>query len=118
MPSGRRLLITLATLLVVLLGGASVAVAQARNAAPVADDDAAAVDDDGSDTAITAGALDHAASAALDHVGGGRVTGTEVDDEESWYEVEVTRDDGTQVDVQLDRDFSVVGDEAERAGDN
>ena len=33
------------------------------------------------------------------------MTGTEVDDEESIYEVEVTLDDGRQVDVQLDADF-------------
>ena len=46
------------------------------------------------------------------HTGGGKVTETEVGDEESAYEVEVTRDDGSQVDVQLDRDFKVVGDEA------
>ena len=30
-------------------------------------------------------------------------------DEESYYEVEVTRGDGSQVDVQLDRSFHVVG---------
>ena len=34
-------------------------------------------------------------------------------DEESFYEVEVTLDDGSQVDVQLDRSFNVVGDEAD-----
>jgi hypothetical protein len=32
-----------------------------------------------------------------------------VGDEESYYEVEVTRDDGSQVDVQLDENFAVVG---------
>ena len=37
-----------------------------------------------------------------------------VGDEESYYEVEVTRDDGSQVDIQLDRNFDVVGSE----GDN
>lgn len=37
------------------------------------------------------------------------MTGTEVGDEESYYEVEVTRDDGSQVDVQLDENFVVVG---------
>ena len=58
-------------------------------------------------------ALDQASEAALDHTGGGRVTGTEVGDEESFYEVEVTRDDGSQVDVQLDESFNVVGDEAD-----
>ena len=34
-------------------------------------------------------------------------------DEESYYEVEVTRDDGSQIDVQLDRQFNVVGGEAD-----
>jgi hypothetical protein len=41
------------------------------------------------------------------------VTDTEVGDEESLYEVEVTRDDGGQVDVQLDAGFNVVGGEAD-----
>jgi hypothetical protein len=46
------------------------------------------------------------------------VTETEVGDEESLYEVEVTLDDGTQVDVQLDEDFNVVGDESDGAGED
>ena len=36
------------------------------------------------------------------------MTGTEVGDEESYYEVEVTMDDGSRVDVQLDESFAVV----------
>ena len=68
---------------------------------------------EGPDVPITGADLDRAASAALAHTGEGRVTGTEVGDEESYYEVEVTLDDGTQVDVQLDEDFKVVGDEAD-----
>lgn len=36
------------------------------------------------------------------------MTGTEVGDEESYYEVEVTLADGSQVDVQLDRAFRFV----------
>ena len=55
--------------------------------------------------------------AALEETGGGEVTGTEVGDEESYYEVEVTLDDGSQVDVQLDRDFQVVGSEADHEDD-
>ena len=51
--------------------------------------------------------------AALAETGGGTVTGTEVGDEESYYEVEVTRDDGSQVDVQLDESFAVVGSAAD-----
>ncbi len=36
------------------------------------------------------------------------MTGTENGDEESQYEVEVTLDNGKQVDVQLDAQFHVV----------
>jgi uncharacterized membrane protein YkoI len=64
-------------------------------------------DDDATDRAISGGALERAKAAALADTPG-RVTETEVGDEESYYEVEVTRPDGSQVDVQLDRDFNVV----------
>jgi uncharacterized membrane protein YkoI len=73
--------------------------------------------DDGEEP-ITGDALDKASAAALEHTGGGRVTETEVGDEESLYEVEVTLDDGSQVDVQLDEDFDVVGDERDDAGED
>ena len=72
-------------------------------------DDAA----EGPDTAITGDALQRASEAALAETGGGRVTGTEVGDEESYYEVEVTLPDGRQVDVQLDESFTVVGGSAD-----
>jgi hypothetical protein len=65
--------------------------------------------DDHGDTPITGPALERASAVALDATGGGRVTGTEVDDEESKYQVEVTLSDGRQVDVQLDDGFRVVG---------
>lgn len=68
-------------------------------------------DDDPEDRAIPASELEQAERAALEETGGGTVTGTEVDDEESKYEVEVTLEDGTQVDVQLDDDFQVVSTE-------
>ena len=64
--------------------------------------------DDGSEVPITGVELEQATRAALDHTGGGTVTETEVGDEESYYEVEVTLDDGSQVDVQLDESFNVV----------
>lgn len=72
---------------------------------------AIAGDDDATDRPIPASDLKQAERAALAETGGGSVTETEVDDEESKYEVEVTLDDGTQVDVQLDADFQVVGSE-------
>jgi uncharacterized membrane protein YkoI len=76
-------------------------------------------DDDGGDVPITGEALTRASAAALQATGGGRVTGTEVGDEESYYEVEVTLTNGSQVDVQLDRDFNVVSSDADddRGGD-
>jgi uncharacterized membrane protein YkoI len=73
-------------------------------------------DDDGGERAISGTALERAKAAALDHTGGGKVTETEAGDEESFYEVEVTRADGSQVDVQLDRDFKVVGSEDDDDG--
>ena len=75
-------------------------------------------DDDATEKAITGSALEKASDAALAHTGGGRVTDTEVGDEESYYEVEVTRADGSETDVQLDRNFKVVGSENDaRDGD-
>ena len=67
----------------------------------------AATSGDG-DTPITGTDLARASSAALATTSQGRVTGTEVGDEDSYYEVEVTLDDGSQVDVQLDTNFHVV----------
>jgi uncharacterized membrane protein YkoI len=64
--------------------------------------------DDATETPITGQALERAKAVALDHTGGGRVTGTEAGDEEGAYEVEVTRADGSQVDVHLDKGFNVI----------
>jgi hypothetical protein len=75
---------------------------------------------DDNEQPITGTALERASQAALDATGGGRVTETEVGDEESYYEVEVTLDDGSQVDVQLDENFHVVGQsgDSDGAGDD
>jgi uncharacterized membrane protein YkoI len=75
---------------------------------------AASGDDDKTDKPITGQALERAKAAALDHTGGGTVTETEAGDEEGAYEVEVTRADGSQVDVHLDRGFNVLS----QASDN
>jgi uncharacterized membrane protein YkoI len=66
------------------------------------------------ETPITGDALTRASAAALAETKGGRVTETEVGDEEGYYEVEVTLDDGRQVDVALDRDFRVLGTKTDR----
>ena len=75
-------------------------------------------DDDESEQAITGSALEQAEAAALAETGEGRVTGTEVGDEESKYEVEVTLDNGDERDVQLDEQFNVVGGETDQAGED
>ena len=79
---------------------------------------AVAAGGDDSEGPITGDALQRASDAALQHTGGGRVTDTEVGDEESYYEVEVTLDNGDQVDVQLDEAFHVVSSENDGAGDD
>ena len=104
MDKRTKIVIGVAAGLVVVAGGAGAAVAGGGG--------------DDSEGPITGDALDRASAAALEHTGEGKVTETEVGDEESLYEVEVTLDDGSQVDVQLDGDFNVVGDERDGAGDD
>jgi hypothetical protein len=79
---------------------------------------AAGGDDDATERPIAGAALERAKAAALAHTGEGKVTGTEVGDEESYYEVEVTLADGSQVDVQLDENFNVVGAENDGGEDD
>jgi hypothetical protein len=71
-------------------------------------DDGVGRGDDGEGTAITGSALDKASRIAVDQVGGGKVTGSELQDEEGYYEIEVTKDDGSQVDVHLDSHFNIL----------
>jgi uncharacterized membrane protein YkoI len=68
------------------------------------------------DTPITGPAKAKASAAAVAFTKGGRVTGTELDDEDSKYEVEVTVADGRQVDVQLDAKFRIVSSQADSGG--
>ena len=84
-----------AALAMLLLAGAGVAYATGSSG-------------DSSEQQATGPGIEKAKRVALEHTNGGRVTGTEVGDEEGYYEVEVTRDDGSQVDVHLDRDYNVL----------
>jgi len=102
MVTGRRKLLA--------IGGVALAVAVIGGGTGVVV--AGGGDDDG-EQPITGTDLQKASAEALKHTGGGQVTGTEVGDEESYYEVEVTLDNGSQVDVQLDESFNVVGDEGD-----
>jgi len=71
-----------------------------------------------SETPITGPALARASAVAVDAAGGGRVTQTEQNDEESFYQVEVAKTDGTAVDVNLDREFNIVKTKTERSDKN
>ena len=70
------------------------------------------------DQPITGTALDRATAAALEHTGGGTVTETEVGDDGAAYSVEVRLDDGSQVEVNLDEGFNVIGQAADDDGPN
>jgi len=98
----------------IIAAGAGVALALGGVGATAA----GATGGDDNEQPITGDALDLASDAALTFTGEGRVTETEVGDEESLYEVEVTLDDGSQIDVQLDENFEVVGSETDDAGDD
>jgi hypothetical protein len=74
--------------------------------------------DDDHEAPIIGTDLDRASRVALEYAGAGSVTDTESGDEESYFEVEVTLDDGSQVDVQLDRDFRVVGSERDGSSED
>jgi uncharacterized membrane protein YkoI len=64
-----------------------------------------------SEEQVTGPDADKAKAAALDAVGGGTVSEIEYQEAGSsgFYEVEVTRDDGSQVEVHLDGQFQPVG---------
>jgi uncharacterized membrane protein YkoI len=99
----------------ILIAFAAVAVLGAGGAASAgAAGGGSGADDQKSEKAITGSALDRASAVALKEVGDGKVTDTEAGDEEGAYEVEVTRADGSQVDVHLDKQFKVLSSKADK----
>ncbi len=117
MVDRKKRLLAGAAVAAVLVLGAGTAVAAQQGSLAGQEDEAPGRDDDGTEKPITGSSLDQASRAALAHTGGGEVTETEVGDEEGYYEVEVTRDDGSQVDVHLDRGFDVLGTEGDATED-
>ncbi len=106
----RTLVIAAAVAMLVALGGAGIAYANGGG---------------DSEEQLTGPDTQKAKSAAIAAVGGGTVTEVERDDGDDGYgtgggayEVEVERDDGTQVEVHLDGDYDVVGQEADEDGPN
>lgn len=106
----KRILLALAVLAALALGGSALAGAAGGGES-----------DDTSDVALTGSTLAQAKSAALKASGGGKVNETERDSENgATYEVEVTKPDGSTVDVRLDESFKTVaidGDSEEESGD-
>jgi hypothetical protein len=75
------------------------------------------------DQNVTGPDADRARAAALAHVGDGRVVGVEREAEgAAVWEVEITRSDGSTVEVALDSNYDVVGsggeEDADEAGEN
>jgi uncharacterized membrane protein YkoI len=68
------------------------------------------------DRPLSGTSLEKATAAALAHTGGGTVTETEVGDDGAAYGVEIRLPDGRQVEVNLDENFVVVGQENDDDG--
>jgi Peptidase propeptide and YPEB domain len=100
--NARTLAIAAVVATLVVLGGAGIAYANGG----------------GSEEQLTGPDAEKAKNAALAAVGGGSVTEVERDDGYGTgaFEVEVQRDDGSQVEVHLDGDYNVVGQEADDDG--
>ena len=71
-----------------------------------------------SEDQVTGPEAEKAKSAAIAAVGGGTVSEVERDDGNGTgaFEVEVTREDGSQLEVHLDGDYNVVGQQADEDG--
>ena len=104
----RTLVIAAAVAMLVALGGAGIAYANGAD----------------SEEQLTGPEAQKAKSAAIAAVGGGTVTEVERDDGDDGYgtsgvyEVEVTREDGSQLEVHLDGGHNVVGQQADEDGPN
>jgi uncharacterized membrane protein YkoI len=94
----KKVLITVAALAALALGGAALAGAASSSSEP-----------GDSSQAITGDAKAKAEQAALAATGGGKVNQTELDNENgATYEVEVAKTDGSTVDVRLGDKFNVI----------
>ena len=68
------------------------------------------------DEPLTGSSLEQATAAALAHTGGGTVIETAIGDDGAAYGVEIRLADGRQVEVNLDENFDVVGQENDDDG--
>ena len=105
-----RTALAVAAAVVVALGSFGIAAAASGGADSAGSDDQPGEATD-SDTPLSGSDLDAAVAAALEHTGGGKVTETEVGDDGAAYGVEIRLEDGSQVEVNLDENFTVIGSE-------
>ena len=70
----------------------------------------------GDDRPLTGSALQKATAVALRHTGGGTVIETEAGDDGSAYGVEIRIDDGRVVEIGLDANFQVIGQQSDDDG--
>ena len=70
----------------------------------------------GDDRPLTGSASEKATAAALQHTGGGTVIETEAGDDGAAYVVEIRLDDGRVVEIDLDANFQVIGQESDDHG--
>lgn len=70
----------------------------------------------GEDRPLTGSALEKATAAALQHTGGGTVIETEAGEDGAAYGVEIRLDDGRVVEIDLDANFQVIGQESDDDG--
>ena len=75
-----------------------------------------AVANGGDDEPLTGDTYDRAVAAALEAYPGAEVTETEIGDDGAAYEVELRLADGSQVEVQLDDGFNLLGSEPDDDG--
>jgi uncharacterized membrane protein YkoI len=102
MDRRKKLVVGGAIALAVIGGGAGIAIATGL----------------GDDEPLAGSTLEQATQAALEHTGGGTVIETEVGDGGAAYGVEVRLDDGRVVEVALDENFDVIGQESDDDGAN
>ncbi len=104
-----KILLALAAAAGLGIGALGVASAATGAITATSDDDAGEQPDD--DTPLTRDERARAEAAAIEYVGEGTVTESEVGDDGAAFSVEIRLDDGSQIEVGLDGDFNVVGSE-------
>jgi hypothetical protein len=92
-------------LVLLVLGAVAVVAATVGVAAPAVGGD--------DETPLSGATLARASAAALQHTGGGTVVDSETGDDGAAYSVEIRLANGTQVEVTLDGEFNVIGQETD-----